>query len=174
MAYFHSGWYVIYTRPQQEKKITQELSEANVIFYLPLIKKISQWHDRKKVIEAPLFPNYVFARLNNLTDYYKGCQVTGFVRYIKFGEKYGVVDNAVIDSIKIAMAGENIETPACHFEPGQKLVINDGPLVGCQCELVNYKGNQKALIRLNMLNRNILVDLPASSVSPADSMLLAV
>lgn len=169
MSSFNAGWYVIYTRPKYEKRIAQRLSESEVDNYLPLTRIVSQWHDRKKIIESPLFPNYVFAHLKNTKDFYKGSATDGFVRYVGFGNQIAVINHSVIDNIKIAMCGQNIEVYDQPFEPGQKLLIQEGPLAGCSCELVKYNGKTKALVRVQLLNRNLLVDVPVDIIGAIDA-----
>ena len=53
-------WYVLYTKPRNEKKVAQRLSEAGYTVYCPLQKVRRQWSDRTKVVEEPLFTSYLF------------------------------------------------------------------------------------------------------------------
>ena len=47
-------WYAVYTRPRFEKQVGQRLLEEGIEAYVPLIKTMRQWSDRKKVVELPL------------------------------------------------------------------------------------------------------------------------
>ena len=53
-------WYVVYTKPRWEKKVAQKLNDIGINAYCPLIKKISSWTDRKKLVYIPLFNSYIF------------------------------------------------------------------------------------------------------------------
>ncbi|WP_354303312.1 transcription termination/antitermination NusG family protein [Pedobacter sp. UYP1] len=53
MGIFHRRWYVIYTRPQLENKISDYLSQKGIEFFFPAIKDVRQWNDRKKIINKP-------------------------------------------------------------------------------------------------------------------------
>jgi hypothetical protein len=55
-------WYAIRTRARHEKKVRDELDTRRVEVFLPLHNRWSQWKDRRKQIEVPLFPGYCFAR----------------------------------------------------------------------------------------------------------------
>ena len=57
------NWYVVYTKPKWEKKVAERLDAIGIITYCPLITKVSQWSDRKKKVEVPLF--------NSLREYEK-------------------------------------------------------------------------------------------------------
>src|SRR5213075_948721 len=53
-------WYIWYTKPRAEKAVLERLLKKGVEVYLPLQKELRQWSDRKKWVEAPLFPGYIF------------------------------------------------------------------------------------------------------------------
>jgi transcription termination/antitermination protein NusG len=55
-------WYAIRTRARHEKKVRDELATRRLDVFLPLYQRWSQWKDRRKQIEVPLFPGYCFAR----------------------------------------------------------------------------------------------------------------
>jgi transcriptional antiterminator RfaH len=163
MSIFVPGWCLIYTRPNQERKIVQRLYQKGLESYLPMTKVIRQWHDRKRIVEIPLFPSYVFVNLTKLLDLYSSAAVEGFVSYVKVGGTIARVSQALIDNIQLTLiGGEKVEVSASRFEAGEKLQIEHGPLAGLQCELVQYNGRQKALIRINLLSRNIIADIPTS------------
>ena len=54
-----NNWNVVYTASRQEKKVAQRLLENGIENYLPVIKVLNQWSDRKKLVEKPLFNGYV-------------------------------------------------------------------------------------------------------------------
>jgi hypothetical protein len=54
-----------------------------------------------------------------------------------------------------------------HFNPGQWLTIAKGALCGLCCEVVEYKGRKEFLVRVNLLQRNILIALSAEYLMPS-------
>lgn len=162
MPEFKSGWYLIYTRPRHEKKVYDQLIQCNVNTYLPLVKKLHQWADRRKCIDSPLFPSYIFVRLNDAGDYFKGLNADGSLYYVKMGKEIVRVSETVVSNIKLA-AGyqQDIEVLDDFFQPGQKMVIVEGALAGLSCELVEVKSKQMLLVRVDILQRNLLLRLPA-------------
>ena len=55
-------WVAFYTLPRNEKKIFSKLQEKGYITYLPLKKELHKWHDRKKWVDVPLIPSYIFVK----------------------------------------------------------------------------------------------------------------
>jgi transcription antitermination factor NusG len=166
MSTFAAGWHLIYTMPNQEKKVASRLMERHIQAYLPLTVQKRQWHDRIKTIHAPVFPSYVFVYLSSLYDYYEGVKMAGSCNYVKFGNQLARVTEQEIGNIRlIESEGFNIEVSDNMFQIGQQLVIQQGPLSGLNCEVVHYKGKQRILVRVSMLQRALLADLPANSVT---------
>jgi transcriptional antiterminator RfaH len=75
------NWYVVYTKPKWEKKVAERLNEIGVVAYCPLISKTSQWTDRKKTVQVPLFNSYIFVQLEE-KDRSSVFDVVGAVRYL--------------------------------------------------------------------------------------------
>src|ERR1700736_4232703 len=61
--YLHPRWYAAYTAPRHEKRVTQEMEGQQISCFLPLYKSVRRWKDRRKQIELPLFPGYVFVHV---------------------------------------------------------------------------------------------------------------
>jgi len=161
MENFRAGWYLIYTKPRHEKKICTHLSELKITTYLPVKKTLRTWHDRRKYVDEPLFPSYVFIYLENMQNYYEGMDAEGALYYVRTGKKIARVSEAVVDNIKL-LAGQpkDIEVLDSYFEPGKKLVISQGVLTGLACEIVRSNGKNKLLVRIDLLKRNLLLTLP--------------
>lgn len=161
MCAFQKGWYLIYTKPRHEKKINEYLAEKSITTFLPLNKKVREWNGRKKVVDEPLFPSYVFIYLNVFEEYYTGADAEGVLSYVKCGKEITRVNESVIDNLKIVSNNSKIvEVSYVRFQPGQKTIIKEGALTGLSCEIVRADNKQKLLVRVDLLQRNILLSIP--------------
>jgi transcriptional antiterminator NusG len=61
-------WFAVQTRARHEKVVAQQLCEKAVTNFLPLVKSVHRWSDRRKTVELPLFSGYVFARIAPRND----------------------------------------------------------------------------------------------------------
>lgn len=160
MSLFTAGWYVMYTRPQHEKKVSIRLSELGVSSYLPVRKKLKIWHDRKKYVEEPLFQSYVFVYLTGIEDYYLGQQLPGMLQYVRFGREVARVQESIINNIKLIIeSNTDVEFSTAYFQQGRKLEIRHGALTGLMCEVVQQDNRKRVLVRVQMLQRNLLLTL---------------
>ena len=158
------GWYVLYVRSSQEKKIHQELSEKSVESFLPLIKTVQQWTDRKKTIFKPLFPSYLFVNIASKLDIYKALSLNAACSFLKFGNEYGIVSQEEIDQIKLLIGKDDITEIAANValpKIGDKLKIEYGELSGIECEVYRVDNVLKISIWLNSLRQNISATIPA-------------
>lgn len=162
MSIFHTGWYLIYTKPRHEKKVFQYLRECDIDCFLPTRKVLRVWHDRKKYVDEPLFPSYIFIYLKDRQSYISGIDADGVLYYVRNGKDMARVQESVINNIKVISGQSSFpEVTGERFEPGRKLVINDGALTGLSCEVVNAGNKEMLLVRVDLLKRNILLSVPA-------------
>jgi transcriptional antiterminator RfaH len=162
MNKFFTGWYLIYTKPRHERKVHARLSEKNITSFLPTQKVLRVWHDRKKYVDEPLFPSYLFIYLQDMQNYYDGMDSEGALYYVRTGREIALVSETVINNIRLITDDKrDVEVSNDYFQPGRRLVVNQGALTGLSCEVVEVKSKQKLLVRVDLLQRNILLTLPS-------------
>ena len=160
-------WYVVYTKPKKEKKISYELSRIDIPCFLPLRKEKRQWSDRKKTVEVPLFPSYIFVRLRDKEGYYKVSAIEGVFYFVKFDGKLATIDTTLVEKIKSLISdGFDTDGTKTIFEIHQLLLIEKGALAGLLCEMVKYNGNNKALVQVKSDTSNLFVTVPVQNLSP--------
>jgi transcriptional antiterminator RfaH len=161
MSKFNKGWYVIYTRPCHEKKVVAQLLDKLPDIFYPTEKTMRIWCDRKKYIESPVFPSYVFVYLSDLEDYYTVLKTDGALYYVKTGKENAIVNEEIILNIKsMVNHGKGLQVSSDYFSPGQPVLVQQGSLAGLSGELVSVNGSNKILIRIHLLQRSLLVTVP--------------
>lgn len=164
------GWYVIYVRYRQEKRIFRDLQLLNIEAFLPTVTTEVQWSDRKKKIEKPLIPSYIFVNIQSKSDFHKTLSVNDVCMFVRFGEKYGRVTQNEIDQLRFIVEGNDIsdiETNVQLPSIGDKLTIWQGELSGMECEVYRIDNVHKISVRLNVLRQNISATVPAHYFQPA-------
>ena len=138
-------WLVIYTKPKNELKVSNRLSEMGVECYCPTFKSMRQWSDRKKKITMPLFRSYVFVKINPEKRELV-YSVNGVVRYLFWLGKPAIVKNEEIEAIKDFLSESNsIEHPSGDLAFGQSMNIRQGPFKGMTGKYLYRKKNQLIL-----------------------------
>jgi transcription antitermination factor NusG len=159
-------WHVVYTRSRCEKKVLDELTFKNIECFLPLQKKLRQWKDRKKWVEIPLITGYCFVHISR-AEYDKVLNTNNVVCYITFEGKAAIVPDIQIDYLKQMLSQNDFEITVSqeNFEPGKKVEIIEGSMIGMRGELVESRGKNKFLLRLTQINSTFTVEIPASKIS---------
>lgn len=163
----NARWYAAYTKPRNEKKALERLEAEGIEAYLPLQRRLKQWSDRKKMVEEPLFRSYIFVRITQ-KDYYNVLNTFGVVRYITFEGKAVPIPDNQIELIKNILEQDiEIETVEETLEPGTMVEVKFGSLIGLIGELLEHKGKQKVVVRLEHISHSLLVTLPSQYVAKA-------
>jgi transcription antitermination factor NusG len=165
---FTIGWYVLYVKSRWEKKVYESLKDIFLESFLPQIKTISQWSDRKKTILKPLFPSYVFVNINSSLEFHKALSVNGACAYIRFGKEYARVTEKEINQIKLLIGDKNIsdiETNVALPKIGKVKKITYGPLNGLDCEIIKADNHNKIIVIIDSLQQNIMATIPSYVLS---------
>ncbi|MDB5134694.1 MAG: transcriptional activator RfaH [Mucilaginibacter sp.] len=116
----------------------------------------------------PLFPSYIFVKLESVQHYFESLQIPGALYFVKIGNQVATIKEGIINKLQTIVSNnfQDIEVSTMTFSQGTNLIINAGPFSGYSCEMIQYKGKRKMLVRIELLQRNIIVDLPSYYLSP--------
>lgn len=159
-----TGWFVLHVKHQHEKKIDSRLKEKDLESFLPCIATTRQWSDRKKKIYKPLFPSYIFLRINSKHDFHEALSITGVFKYLRFGADYAKVKEKEISLIKQLLNLEgisDIDTIERAPRIGAEMKINYGPLSGLNCKVIKANNNNRIFVEIQSLHKNITAKIPA-------------
>jgi transcription antitermination factor NusG len=154
-------WYALYVSSRAEKKVEAELTKKGVENYLPLKTTLRRWSDRKKWVEMPLIPGYIFVKIL-YKNYLTSLQTTHVVAFVRFEGKPAVIPDRQIDFLKrmLKQTDYTWEVSAEKFVPGQVVEIIAGPFIGLEAELIAIKGKKRVGVRIEQINNVLLVDIP--------------
>ena len=138
-------WYVIYTKPRNEKKVAENLQKIGIVVYCPLVTQIKQWSDRKKKVQVPLFNSYIFVNLEDI-ERESVFQVNGVVRYLFWLGKPAIVRDDEIEILQESLKDimSSIEVKA--IKAGDLLNIPIGPFKGKEGIVKHINKNSLQLV----------------------------
>ena len=148
-------WFAIYTRPKNEKKVTEQLLNMGIVAYCPMVTQMKQWSDRKKKVETPLIISYVFV---NIEDKNRNIvfEVPGVVRYLFWLGKPAVIKDVEIVSLKEGLKGILTSVEVEGIQPGDTISISKGPFQGKEGVVSQVEKNK---IRLVLKELGVLVTI---------------
>lgn len=161
-------WYVLHTKPRNEKKLTSLLEAKGIRVYCPLREEIRQWSDRKKKVAEPVFKSYIFVFMDDYKEEnVKVLMTNGAVRFLWWVGKPGVVREEEIQAIKDFLDNYKNAEITVDFRPGEFVEVMEGPLKENKGELIQVKGNI-ATIHIKTLGFSMKAMIPVQSISKSD------
>ena len=138
-------WYVVYTKPRNEKKVAERLQQIGITVYCPMVTMIKQWSDRRKKVQVPLFNSYVFVYLNE-KERDIVFSISGVVRYLFWLGKPAIVRDeeilALQDGLKETIASYEVRD----IKVGDVVPIPSGPFQGKEGIIKHINKNSLQLI----------------------------
>lgn len=155
-------WYACYTRARAEKQVESLLVRKGIVSYLPMIPSVRQWKDRKKVVEWPLFPSYVFGRFS-LGGLHEVLTIPGVSTIVRSGGVPAAIPDAELENVRrfAEAAGRAGVVPEVRplFEEGQWVRIVEGPFTGVEGRVVERRGRWRFLVGLGAIAQGLEVDV---------------
>lgn len=157
-------WKLIYCGSRQEKKVSAYLAQRDIEHYLPLVKSLRFWKDRKKWVEMPLFNGYLFVRP---TAVQRDVVLTlpGVVKYIRYNGKDALVPADQIQLIhRLIEKGYQMERYDGDedLERGDVAEVLDGVFRGQEVEVFHNTERAESfiIVTVEAANHRIKVNLP--------------
>ncbi len=141
-------WYALYTRPRHEKKVYEALIEKGIEAFLPLIKTLRQWKDRRKWVEMPLFNSYVFVNME-YRDRFTALQTKGVVRLVAFGGVPATIPDWQIQQLKRLIEHPETLRTETYLKEGDYVEVIDGPFRGIRGYLREIRGETRVAILID-------------------------
>ena len=121
------SWYVVHTKPGNEHRVETNLSNQEIEVFLPLLEVFQDSHGRIMQKIKPLFPNYLFAKLDIDVHYYKVKWTRGVNKILGIGSEPIPISEKVIQTIKERMGENNLVKLDDRLEEGNLVEFTSGP-----------------------------------------------
>jgi transcription termination/antitermination protein NusG len=160
------SWYAIQTLSRHEKVVRRQLEMQNVEHFLPTTRRLSQWSDRKKQVEVPLFAGYCFARFS-LAGRLPVLQSQGVVGVVGSGGRPESIPDDEIESLRRLI--HSTVDYICHpyLREGMFVRVVDGPLEGIRGRLIRQAKHCRLVLSVMLIQRSVSIQIDADCVVPA-------
>jgi transcription antitermination factor NusG len=158
-------WYAAYTYANHEKRVREQLEQRSVESFLPVYETVRRWKDRRMHLQMPLFPGYVFVRME-LVDRLRVLQVPSVVRLVGFNGHPSALPDEEIEGLKKGLVGGVRAEPHPFLTVGRRVRMKSGPFEGSQGILLRRRGNLRLVLSLELIMRSVVIDVEAADVEP--------
>jgi transcription antitermination factor NusG len=158
-------WFAVRTRSNFEQLTATVLRSKGLEEFLPVAMARRRWSDRVKTIEMPLFPGYVFCRLD-IQNRLPVLSTPGVVGIVGIGKQPVAIPDHEIASIRSILQSGLAAQPWPFLRVGGRILIDRGPLAGTEGILLRMKGEWRLVASIDLLQRSIAVEVDRDWVKP--------
>jgi transcriptional antiterminator RfaH len=161
-------WYVVHTRPHAEDQAIHHLEMQGYRVFCPRYRKTVRHARKAKCVLAPLFPNYLFVRLDISRDRWRSISGTrGVLRLLMRGETPQSVPNGIVDGLQAQMRADGAMDWTPTLKIGGPIRIVDGPFAEFLGTLEHFDAAGRVRVLLDFLGRSVSVALRSEALLPA-------
>lgn len=159
------AWYAVEAKPHKADLVVANLRHQGIVHYQPRLE-IPGRH-RTRVV--PLFPGYLFARMESVSDSVRVRYTPGVRRLVGSTNRPTPISEEVVDFIRAREGEDGVIHPSGLFDflPHQKARVRGGALDGLEVLFEGYLPDGKRVeILLEVLGRQVRTVIPADRLMP--------
>jgi transcription antitermination factor NusG len=159
------AWYAVQTGYRCEQRVATGLTVKGFTTYLPLLREVHQWKDRRKLIEVPAFSGYLFLHYDpSLRNRVKVLETNGVVRLLGGNHAPSQISEVEIEAVRRTL-GSSVPCDRCDaLTPGTLVKVTRGPLAGVQGRLARIKNGLRLIVTISTFSQAISAELNLSDV----------
>jgi transcriptional antiterminator NusG len=161
-----ANWYALSVRSRHEFVATEQLRKRGYDVFLPSVTRMRRWSDRNKPVTFPLFPGYLFVRVQPSAEtFLKIVQVRGSVSLVSHEEgRPTSVDPEEMRALQLMVdSGGDVDLYP-RLAAGQTVAVTRGPLKGASGILVKKENAHLFLVNINILGRSVGMQVDAGDL----------
>ncbi len=156
-------WFALQVHTKHELSVADFLRSRGYDPFVPVYPCRKRWSDRIKVVDAPLFPGYMFCRLN-LRYRLPALMTPGVIRIVGRNRLPLPVDESEINAIQTVVSSEIPNQPWPFLRAGDRVQIDRGPLRGLEGILLEVRGVRRLILSITLVQRSVAVEIDSAFV----------
>lgn len=162
-------WYVIHTQPHAEERAVDNLERQAYTIFCPRIAKTIRHARKVTKAHVPLFPNYLFVRLDPQRDQWRPINGTrGVVKILTQGDVPIAVPKGVVEEVQSRINAAGVVDWTASLALGQKVRISSGPFADLIGQIEYLDGAGRVRVLLSLMGRTVSVQTRTEMLSPTD------
>jgi transcription antitermination factor NusG len=164
-------WYAVRVKPNFEKTAAASLAARGFGQFVPTYTEKRRWSDRMKISEFPLFPGYLFCRMD------PGCRTPvlatpGVIGIVSCGAQLLPVSEEEVEAVRRA-AGLVPLVRWPFLASGDRVRVVRGSLAGLEGFVVDHRGECRLVLQISLLQRSVSLEIDRDAIEPVGSAALA-
>jgi transcriptional antiterminator RfaH len=164
-------WYVIHTKPREERRALLNLEAQDYRCFLPMIRREILNRNKIRIVEEPLFPRYLFIFLASTIESKSWGPIRstlGVSRLLKFGSEPARIEPQLIELLRNRTQALEL-APIKLYSRGTPVKITDGAFKGFDAVFEMTDGESRAIVLIEVLSKTTRLHLPITDLSHSDT-----
>ena len=159
-------WYTIRTKPKKEAAVADWLRSLDLEVFLPWLRCRQRLGTRYQWGLAPLFPGYLFCRLDLILSGKAVRYAPGVKDFVRFGPRFAEMGEDILQSLRERCPNGVAQVQPPLYRSGETVMIREGPFAGVEglfeCEM---KGSERVAVLLDLLGRQTKLVLSSNMIA---------
>jgi transcription termination/antitermination protein NusG len=158
-------WYALHTRSRHEKRVAAHLEERGLTVFLPLLRELHRWSDRRRLVEVPLFPGYVFVRTVSCAEVrILLLRTAGVASLVGAHGRGAPIPDKEIEDVQTLVNHRIPLAPYPFLDVGQRVRIRGGSLDGMEGILAARNADRSLVVSVELIRRSVAIRLAGYDV----------
>lgn len=156
-------WYAVATNPRHEKWVALQMRSYGIEHFLPLYKSIRRWKDRRKQLDLPLFPGYLFVHIA-LRHRLQVLRIPGVIQLVGASGKPSPLPEHEIGALRQSvLQGQGIE-PHPYLREGVRVRVSTGPMLGVEGILIRRKDGFRVILSVPLIRSSFALEVDEADI----------
>lgn len=156
-------WWVLHTKPRQEKALSEDLRERRIVHYLPIIEARPAYRSRRATVQLPLFQGYLFLFADS-EDRIESLKTKRVVSVLNVPDQSNL--RREVSQIRRVIASRepfSLYPKLCRGAPCRVAV---GALKGLVGVVIGTSSNRRFLVEVHALGQSICLEIDVACLEP--------
>ena len=156
-------WYLVHCKARQDERALEHLERQGFECYRPVRQSERIRHGRQHLASTPLFPGYLFIKLDRIHDNWLPIRSTrGVLQIVRFNDYPLPIRDGIIEAIRRRIDCGLTREP--YLKPGERVLITKGCLSGIEAIFIAGDGEERVMLLLSILQSDQTLSFPIESV----------
>jgi transcription antitermination factor NusG len=160
-------WYAVQTYARHEKAVAERMRTQGLNVFLPLVKEVHRWSDRRKTVQLPLFSCYVFVQMYPTNeDRLKALKTDGVLALVGVRGEGTPIPEEQIAAVRTLVTQDLPWSTHGFLKVGQRVRVRGGALEGTEGIFLSKNGENSLVISVDAIHRSLAIRIDGYDVEP--------
>ena len=161
--------HLLMTKPREDERAESHLQNQDFELFRPMIRQFKVKGGKQMPVIEPLFPRYLFIRLDDVFGNWSRIRSTrGVAKMVRFTDMPAKVPDSLIEAIRSQCVRDNIidttEEKPFFFEKGDEIEITQGSFSGITAIIKEQVAEDRVVLLLTLLGKEQELEVSLSQV----------